>query len=151
MKNSSTIIRKSFSRMALFIGGSGCQVLQRAPRAMRPCRVRRAGRAPCTAGRGLRELPTGAIVARQEFVGVDGPVAIPDSVDDAPLLAIVVDLPSGAQRYDAEQHHFCQTRSIFERTGNRRLALDGLDPVHLVFFVSNARELRLGGSVRVVQ
>src|SRR5712691_9044901 len=81
--------------------------------------------------------PALAVFAAQIVVGLQG-------VGNAHLGAIVVDLFSGAQGDDAEEHDLGETGGVLERTGGFHFTLGGVHPVHFVGLGGDARELLRG-------
>src|SRR5436190_19258192 len=90
-----------------------------------------------------RQLEAVAVLAAEEVVGRR-------RVGHAHVLGVVVDLAPRAERDHAEQHHFDETRRVFERARGLGRALGRLDPVHLVRRL-DALDRLLRRAVRVVQ
>src|SRR5260370_11717429 len=72
-------------------------------------------------------------------------------VGDAHVDTVVVDLSSGAQSHDAEEHNLGETGGVLERTGSFHFPLRGIHPVHFVSFAGDARELLRGFAEGIVE
>ena len=82
------------------------------------------------------KLPAGTVLAREIVVGAEG-------IGYAHVLGVVMNLCSGAEGHDAEEHDFGQARRVLEGTRGYRLTLGGVDPVQFVVFSRDARKLLL--------
>src|SRR5437773_12095445 len=78
--------------------------------------------------------PALAVLSPQIVVGRE-------HVGDTHVGAVVVDLLSGTQRHNAEEHDLGETGGVLERTGGFQLSFGGVNPIHLVCFAVDAREL----------
>jgi len=88
--------------------------------------------------------PALAIVSAQIVVGLQ-------HIGNAHVGAVVVDLFSSAQGDDAQEHDLGETGRVLEGTTSFHLALGGIDPVHFVVFVCDARELLRGLAEGIVE
>src|SRR5688572_16628999 len=93
------------------------------------------------------ESPPRPILSLQELIRI---LVLARRVRDSHVRAVIQDLPAGAQRRDAEQHHLGQRRGILERARDLLTSLDRVDPVHLVIFVRHAAKRLLRRGRRVV-
>jgi hypothetical protein len=85
-----------------------------------------------------------AVVAAEEVVGGE-------DVGDAHVGAVVVDLFSGVEGDDAEEHGFGEAGGVLERTGGFHFSLGGVHPIQFVVLVGDARELLRGLAERIVE
>ncbi len=85
-----------------------------------------------------------AVVAAQVVVSSE-------NVGDAHVGAVVVDLFSGVEGDDAEEHDLGEAGSIVEGAGSFGFTLGGVDPVQFVVLGGDARELLRGLAERVVE
>ena len=83
------------------------------------------------------DCPALAVLAAQIVVGLQ-------DVGNTHVGTVVVDLFSGAQGDDAEEHDLGETGGVLERTGGFHFTLGGVHPVHFVGLGGDARELLRG-------